>query len=40
VPFEDTYSCYNGHEIHCGTCGTCTERKEGLAGFDPTVYEK
>jgi 7-cyano-7-deazaguanine synthase len=38
VPFEDTYSCYNGQEIHCGTCGTCTERKEGLAGFDPTVY--
>jgi len=40
VPFADTYSCYNGHEVHCGTCGTCTERKEGLAGFDPTIYEK
>lgn len=38
VPFEDTYSCYKGQKIHCGTCGTCTERKEGLAGFDPTVY--
>lgn len=38
VPFEDTYSCYNGQEVHCGTCGTCTERKEGLEGFDPTVY--
>ena len=38
VPFEDTYSCYNGQETHCGTCGTCTERKEGLAGFDPTIY--
>lgn len=38
VPFENTYSCYNGQEIHCGTCGTCTERKEALEGFDPTVY--
>jgi len=40
VAFEDTYSCYNGHEIHCGTCGTCTERKEALKGFDPTIYQK
>ncbi len=38
VPFEDTYSCYEGQEVHCGVCGTCTERKEALAGFDPTVY--
>jgi len=38
VPFENTYSCYNGGEMHCGTCGTCTERKEALRGFDPTVY--
>ncbi len=40
VPFENTYSCYNGQEVHCGTCGTCTERKEALCGFDPTVYQK
>lgn len=39
VPFEDTYSCYNGQEVHCGTCGTCTERKEALEGFDPTEYK-
>lgn len=38
VPFELTYSCYNGKDIHCGTCGTCTERKEALDGFDPTNY--
>lgn len=38
VPFEKTYSCYNGQETHCGTCGTCTERKEALEGFDPTAY--
>ena len=40
VPFENTYSCYNGKEIHCGTCGTCTERKEALEGFDPTEYQR
>lgn len=42
VPFEITYSCYKGGEKHCGTCGTCVERKEAfqLAGIvDPTVYE-
>ena len=40
VPFEKTYSCYNGQAEHCGTCGTCTERKEALEGFDPTIYQK
>jgi len=40
VPFEKTYSCYNGQEVHCGTCGTCTERKEALEGFDKTEYRK
>lgn len=43
VPFELTYSCYNGRDIHCGVCGTCTERREAfeVAGItDPTTYEK
>ena len=40
VPFDKTYSCYNGQEVHCGTCGTCTERKEALEGFDKTEYRK
>jgi 7-cyano-7-deazaguanine synthase len=40
VPFEHTYSCYEGGHKHCGVCGTCVERKEALAGFDPTEYEK
>lgn len=40
VPFEKTYSCYNGQEQHCGTCGTCTERKEALKEFDKTDYQK
>lgn len=43
VPFEDTWSCYKGGEIHCGKCGTCVERKEAfaLAGVpDPTLYQE
>lgn len=41
VPFVDTWSCYRGGEVHCGTCGTCVERREAfsLAGVpDPTRY--
>lgn len=41
VPYELTWSCYKGGDIHCGTCGTCVERKEAfeLAEVkDPTVY--
>lgn len=41
VNFQQTYSCYKGGEIHCGTCGTCVERREAflLAKItDPTEY--
>ena len=41
VPYEETWSCYEGGELHCGLCGTCNERKEAfeLAGMsDPTCY--
>jgi len=41
VPLEKTWSCYKGGEVHCGQCGTCTERIEAIwnAGFrDPTTY--
>lgn len=43
VPYEDTWSCYEGGDLHCGLCGTCTERKEAfqLAGVpDPTKYRE
>lgn len=42
VPFADTWSCYKGGPVHCGTCGTCVERREAfqIAGVaDSTVYE-
>ena len=42
VPFEETWSCYKGGEIHCGRCGTCVERRMSFeeAGIDdPTKYQ-
>ena len=42
IDYSHTYSCYRGGENHCGTCGTCTERREAFreAGIiDPTIYE-
>jgi 7-cyano-7-deazaguanine synthase len=41
IDFARTWSCYKGGPIHCGTCGTCVERREAflLAGLaDPTAY--
>lgn len=42
LDYSLTYSCYKGGERHCGTCGTCVERREALAEAgvaDPTPYE-
>lgn len=41
VDFAQTWSCYQGGQIHCGQCGTCYERREAfrVAGVaDPTTY--
>jgi 7-cyano-7-deazaguanine synthase len=41
VPWTETWSCYKGGTIHCGTCGTCCERIGAFlsAGVpDPTEY--
>ncbi len=41
VPFNQTWSCYEGGKAHCGRCGTCVERIEAFheaAIADPTIY--
>lgn len=43
VPFEDTWTCYNGREKACGKCGSCNERLMAFreAGLvDPLEYEE
>lgn len=42
VPFELTWSCYEGHDKACGLCGTCRDRKKAfeINGLkDPLEYE-
>ncbi len=42
VDYGKTYSCYRGGLHHCGTCGTCIERRQALAEAgidDPTIYD-
>jgi 7-cyano-7-deazaguanine synthase len=41
VDWENTWSCYKGDVLHCGTCPTCRARKAGFVGAgvdDPTEY--
>lgn len=43
VPYEMTWTCYEGGQVHCGLCGACTERREAFqeAGVsDPTIYKE
>ena len=43
VPYELTWSCYEGGEKACGTCGTCIDRKAAFAANgveDPIEYEE
>lgn len=42
VPYQKTWSCYNGREKPCGKCGTCIDRieafkKNGIS--DPLQYD-
>ena len=41
VPWDLTWSCYEGGKMHCGVCPTCRARHEAflIAGVkDPTEY--
>lgn len=43
VPFELTWSCYEGDEEACGTCGTCIDRQKAFHDNDtedPISYKK
>ena len=43
VPYEKTWTCYNGREKPCGKCGSCVERLEAFASqntLDPLQYEE
>lgn len=43
VPYEFTWSCYEGGEKQCGTCGTCIDRKNAFKQNgvkDPVEYMK
>ena len=42
VPYEMTWSCYNGKEKPCGKCGTCLDRIKAFETNetkDPLQYE-
>ena len=41
VNLAETWTCYKGGKLHCGTCGACVERREAFAASkipDPTMY--
>ena len=43
VPYELTWSCYEGHDKACGKCGTCIDRKKAFLELglkDPIEYEE
>lgn len=42
VPYNLTWSCYEGKEKQCGKCGTCIDRKRAFIennAIDPVEYE-
>ena len=42
TPFNLTWTCYKGHRIACGKCGSCQERLEAFKAnnfIDPVTYD-
>lgn len=42
VDWDNTWSCYAGEDLHCGTCPTCRARRNAfmqVLGRDPTTYK-
>ena len=43
IYYAETWSCYEGGDLQCGSCATCIERREAMqeAGIeDPTHYKQ
>lgn len=43
VPYRLTWSCYEGGDVQCGTCGTCIDRKNAFKANgveDPVPYKE
>jgi len=43
IAYSETWSCYEGGDVQCGTCATCIERREAMQGagiIDPTIYKE
>ena len=43
VPYQLTWSCYNGKDKACGKCGTCIDRLKAFKANnakDPIEYEE
>jgi 7-cyano-7-deazaguanine synthase len=43
VPWNQTWTCFRGDDVHCGVCAACVERRGAFAEVgipDPMVYRE
>jgi 7-cyano-7-deazaguanine synthase len=43
VPWQETWTCFRGEEVHCGVCAACVERRTAFVAADvkdPTDYQR
>lgn len=43
VPWEQTWTCFRGEQVHCGACAACTERRGAFTSLglsDPVPYRE